>query len=498
MPLGQHFRIRVNQRLVLMFGAALFAVLGCTRDNLEDLNSGYPEEIALILRKTCATTSCHSSQNSPDAAGLNLETWSDLFKGDRGGSPVIPYWPDKSFLLYSINSDTNWGPVLEPTMPLNQEALTKSEYDMLWQWINTGARNAEGEEAFPAQAGRRKWYVGHNDCDQVAVLDAESRQIMAYVDVGIHPDEVEQIYDIKVAPNGEDWFLVFANTNDFIQRYNSLTDEKVADITLGDYYWNNMTFSPDSRFAFVASEYWRKVAVVDLSQNALVGPATSFPIGVTAPVVHPLRQELYMVKYRRQDLYVVDYDDDGALTNRREVDLVQHIPAAAGAALLPQEILFLPDGSKYFVTCWNSNEVRVLDGATNALLDVILMPDHPGKMSYSASAGRLFVSCENDLVSWAGAFLRRGSVIAINAMNHQIEGTIYAGYQPHGMIVDEVSGLLVVANRNIEPGGPAAHHASSCGDRNGYVSLIDVHSLELVPDYKYEVLADPFAISGKW
>lgn len=495
---GKYTQRLRNSTLALLCVTTLLLSIGCKPEVEPEAPSGYPEEVDAILHQTCASPGCHTPQSAPAAAGLNLATWSDAYKGSRGGSPIIPYSPDKSILLYSTNSDTNLGPTLAPTMPLNQPALTAQQYLTLVNWIEDGARNADGEEAFPPQANRQKWYVGHRDCDHVAVFDAASRQIMRFISVGNSPTLPDETFDIQVAPDGEDWYVVFSGTNSYIQRYSTLTDEKVADIELGHYYWNTMTFSPDGNFAFVASKYWHRMAVVDLTQNQLVDATIPFPEQVIDPTVHPNRQEVYLVQPLNQKLYILDYDNAGAVSNRREVDLTQGQPATDGAALTPFEILFAPDGSQYFVTCWNSGEVRVFDGQTNLLTSIIHLPDLPRKMAYSPSTNRLFVSCQNDLESWNGATQKRGSVTVINAASHQIEQVLYTGYQPHALLVDEANGVLVVTNRNRDPEGPAPHHASTCGDRNGYTTLVDLNTLELVPDYKPELLANPITIAGKF
>ena len=321
---------------------------------------------------------------------------------------------------------------------------------------------------------------------------------MRYIDVGNTPGQVEQVADLKLSPNGEDWFLAFDNTNSFIQRYNSTTDEKVADISLGNYYWDGLAFSPDSRFLFVTSKYWHKLAVVDLHTNALVETPYAFPQQVIAPAVHPTRQEIYLLRHQYQSMYVLDYDDTGQLSNLRAHDLAQSVPGGGIAGIAPQQLLFLPDGSKFFVSCWNSDEVRVYDGQSAELLDVIAVPDQPERMALSPTTGQLFVSCTNDLASWNGAFAKRGSVTAISTSDLSVTKTMYAGYQPRELLVDAGNGVLVVLNRNNETDGPASHHSSTCGEKNGYVTLIDLQSLELVPEYKAEVLADPYTVAGKW
>jgi hypothetical protein len=93
---------------------------GCTWDNLGDQASGYPSEVAEIIVHRCATSGCHNTASSEAAAGLNLDSWHNAFLGSRGGSAIIPYSPDQSYLLHAVNTDTSNGdPILTPTMPLN-------------------------------------------------------------------------------------------------------------------------------------------------------------------------------------------------------------------------------------------------------------------------------------------------------------------------------------------------------------------------------------------
>jgi hypothetical protein len=58
---------------------------------------------------------------------------------------------------------------------------------------------------------------------------------------------------------------------------------------------------------------------------------------------------------------------------------------------------------------------------------------------------------------------------------------------------------VFVANRNQTTGGPAPHHSSNCGGKNGYITFIDMNTLELVPYgtsfKKVEVSVDPYSIA---
>ena len=184
-------------------------ILSCQSQKEKLSASGYPEDVGRILIENCATQGCHNDQSAAAAAGLNLETWTDLFKGSRGGSPVIPHSPELSYLLFSVNTDSTLGSTLTPTMPYNEAPLTAQQYATLWNWVFDGAPNASGASRFPDDPDRQKWYIGHQICDQVAVFDATSQQLMRYVDVGVDPVSVEFVFDIKLSPDGQDWFVVF-------------------------------------------------------------------------------------------------------------------------------------------------------------------------------------------------------------------------------------------------------------------------------------------------
>ncbi len=468
----------------------------CKRDDT-DGSHRYPDYVAKIMRRNCSIKGCHTAESAVAAGGLNLETWDDLFLGSRGGSPVIPYAPDQSYLLYAINTDSSIGPVLTPTMPIGRDALSAQEYSDLKQWILEGARNDRGKEKFPPAADRRKWYVGNQGCDFVSVFDAESKQIMRYIEVGNRPTFAEYPHKILVSPDQQSWYVVFDGFSSHIEQWSTLTDTKVADISLGHNGWNDMTTSPDGKFGFVAAEYIREVATVNLAQASQVGPIISISQNISGPAVHPTRQTLYLAGDDASNLVLLDYDNAGTLSNKRNVDLVQNVPPVIAGELLPYKIFFLPDGSKYFVICWHSLEVRVMDGATDSLLAVIPVGSYPSNFAYSPATGHLFVACMEDVSTLGGDATKRGTIAVIDVQTQQAVTRVYAGYQPFGIVVDEVSGYLVVANRNLSPSGPTSHHAGTCVGRNGYVTLIDLQTLQLVEGFKAECTVDPYTAALK-
>jgi DNA-binding beta-propeller fold protein YncE len=480
---------------------ACLLLCGCTWDKVSDQAHGYPEDIAEVLRVQCATSGCHNTQSAAGAAGLNLSTWESLFQGSRGGSAVVPYSPEQSYLLYSVNTDTGRGPTLSPTMPLGGATLTDAQYERLRLWIADGARNIQGLERFPPNATRRKWYVANQGCDLVAVLDADSRQIMRYVQVG-QSASTEQPHSVKVSKDGRFWYAIFLSLNPRIEKYSTLTDEKVGEITIGNGSWNTFSLSSDGNYG-VAVSYVSggssaiSVVIVDLV-NDVVTESLNFPEAVHGSCAHPTLSRFYITMQDVSGLWQIDYDSDGHVDNVEPIDLMQGtLPLNGVQALKPHELIFTPDGSKYFVSCQFAREVRAYDAVTNDLLAVIQVGDDPVEMAISPTTGHLFVTCMEDVTSFPSEPTRHGSVAVIDYGTNAFVKAIYTGHQPHGLVVDPVSGYLVVANRNVSSTGPAPHHTNNCGGRNGYLTAIDLQTLELVDGFKPEMSSDPYAITLK-
>lgn len=476
---------------------ALLLVCGCAYDKEEDYDHGFPQEVDRIITRNCATTGCHTAASAPAAAGLNLESWDELFLGSRGGSPVIPYATAYSYLLYAVNTDSSQGPVLVPTMPIGMPALSAAEYQTLKSWIEAGARNAKGEERFPPRQDRKKWYVANQGCDRVAVVDAESKQIMRYIEVGVNPNLAERPIAIVMAPDQQSWFVVFSLFSPHIEQYSTLTDEKIASISLGHNGWNSMCISPDGNWGIVVGEQMREVAVLDLTTNRLAGPLVTTFQDVHGPIIHPTQPKLYLPQLWRSGMYVMTYDQAGLLSNPVAIDLVQGVDPVQPGNLWPYEIVFAPDGSRYYVACRHSNEVRVFAASNDSLLQVIQVGDFPVDMALSSATGHLLVACQEDTTLVPASAAQRGSVAVIDLQSGQRLRSIYTGLQPGAVDVDPSSNVAVVANRNVLGNYSSQHHASPCAGINGYVTLIDLQTLQVVADYKPELLVDPVAVAVK-
>ena len=440
----------------------------------------YPPQVAEILVKKCATAGCHNTISKDAASGLDLSSWEALFDGNRNGAVCIPYRSDQSTLFFYINTDTTLGPVSQPTMPFNASPLTAAEVQIIRSWIDAGAPDCNGRIKFADNPNRRKFYVANQGCDLISIHDPESKVAMRCVNVG-NSAAIESPHMIRKSPDGLYWYVSFINGN-VLQKFRTVDDSLVGEAVISQGSWNTFAISPDGTKAWVVDfSLTGRVAYVDLVNMQLL--ATYQDPGLFSnphgSAVSPNGDFLYVTGQVGNKIYKFD------LANPLIPDYTEiNINVSGGATADPHELAFSPDGSKYFVTCQGRNEVRVFNAANDAFITAIPTAAFPLEMSMSPSNNLLLVSCE------VGNAV---TVIDMNALTHVKDITV--GFQPHGLSVDETEGVVYVANRNTATsGGPIPHHTSSCGGRNGYLTLIDLNTLNLVPGFKMELSVDPYSV----
>lgn len=485
-------RILISSKNNLFFLLPVLVFLvSCDNEKGTPNLGDYPTDIAKMITTKCATSGCHTDKDKEAAGGLSLQNWESLFKGGRSGPVVIPYRSDFSTLFYFTNTFSDLGVTLTPTMPYNQPALSREEVTRLKSWIDSGAPDISGFVKFSDNPGRKKYYLTNQGCDIVTVFDQASGLPMRCVNVGQTPGQ-DLPHMLRVAPDKQYWY-VLCLTGLYLEKYRTSDDSLAGRAYIGSGNWNAFILSSDSKTAYCTDlNPGGKVAIVDLSSmTASTQQPFNFPHGIA---LNSTNDTLYMTQQvGGKALYKVPVEDFSGLS---EVSLNNN----SNLIINPHEVAFSPDGSKYFVTCQATSDVRIFQQGTDALLAVIPVGNTPSEMSFSENTNYLFVSCTEDTLNFPG---KRGSVAVIDYINNTLVKHIYSGHQPHGIAVDNDKNIVVVANRNFAPNGPASHHPSLCGGRNGYVSFIDISTLAVVPSYsgssakKIEVSVDPYSVGIK-
>ncbi|MES2513050.1 MAG: hypothetical protein V4580_02855 [Bacteroidota bacterium] len=466
----------------------LLALYACTKDSASPTFGDYPPEIGKILTYKCATSGCHNTASYKGAADLDLSSLATLFNGSINGSPVIPFRSDFSSLCYFVNTYTDLGPINGPTMPLNGNALSREEVQTLKNWIDNGAPDVNGNIKWSDNPNRKKYYVLNQGCDVVTVFDAATQLPIRYINVGENSGTIESPHMIRVSPDGQYWYVIFTK-NTILQKYRASDDSFVGQVSLGAYQdWNTIVISANSKRAYCVS--WQlssRLAIVDIEHMTLLhnygGGTFQDAHGIA---LNKTNDTIYITK--QQGNYI--YKADTALnTGFMEVRLDGSPSSIGTSSLDPHEIIFSPDGTKYFVSCQKSNEVRVMSAAGDVLLQTISTGQYPLELAISASRNKLYVTCEYEPSINPNS---KGCVNVIDMATYQSTKHL-VGYEPHGVIIDETNGLLVVASRNTGSTGPTPHHTGVCG-RNGFVNYFNINTMQLLSK-KTEVASDPYSVA---
>ncbi len=464
---------KINSSILIGLGFIVFGIYSCKKDKTDPepiaVDTNYPADIEAIIKTKCAVSGCHNDISKEAAAGLSMETWDKLFEGGRGGAAVIPYSSDFSTLFYYINTDSTLGLTLEPTMPVNSPPLSQAEVLIIKNWIDQGAPNRDGFVKFSDNPSRKKFYVANQGCDAVTVFDANSMLAMRVKRVGNTP-LIESPHMIKVSNDNQFWYACFLGGTTF-QKFSTTNNSLVSEAQIGPGSWNTYALTPDGLFAYVIDFTGGKIAIVNLTTMSISNlPGLNFPHGVSLNIPG---DTLYVSEQLGSSLTKFPVND---MLNNETISMVQNIPASG--ALQIHEIAFTPDGTKYFITCQNTNEVRVILTSNDSVVAAINVPEFPQEMTFAENYPYLFVSC----MEASNPDPQKKSYISV------------IGYQSHGIAVDETNNRVYVTNRNVNSNGPAPHHSSVCGGRNGNITAIDLNTLELVPGFKTEVSVDPYGI----
>ncbi len=478
-----------KKNIILLFAIASVLFFSCSK--LIDPSfqqSDYPEDIEKIFVNKCATSGCHNDNSYQNAGNLNLTTYAKLFEGAGNGSVVIPYSPTQSSLMQFINTYADVGLQATPTMPLNADILSRDEVLTVKNWILNGCPSRKGDIPFAENAAtREKVYISNQGCDIVSVIDAETQLVMRYVKVGRLDNVIEVPHNIKVSDDKKYWYVCFVNGT-FIQKFDAASDKLVDEFEIGNGLWNIVKISGDGKKAFISDLSSNgKVAEVNLNTKAVktyAGGIFNFPHGMA---LSKNADTIYITAQYGNMIYRL-------IPSLGQKDDISIQPGAAPVTtqglLDPHEIIMNKEFTKYFITCQNSNEVRVMSAGADTFIQAIPVGTLPLEMAMSKKKNLLFVTCQDD----ANPNLKsKGSVYVIDMNTLSVVKIIKEKFfQPHGICVDENRNYLYVVSRNILPEGPAPHHSSECGNRNGFFHVIDINTWKVIRQSS-EISFDPYS-----
>ncbi len=492
----------MRKNIILLSISAIvvsLAYVACRRDvPVIDLKSSkYPDAIGNIILTKCAVSGCHNTQSKEAAAGLDLTSWDKMMEGDRNGAVCIPYSAEFSTMFLFTNTFDDFGVSVKPTMPNNDHPLSRDQVRTIRDWINAGAPDATGFVKWSDNPNRKKYYVSNQGCDVVCSIDAETNLQMRYIPVGA-TSSIESPHDIILSPDEQYWYVCFL-AGRYLEKHRTSDDALVGRILLGPTdsaavgSWNTFAFSPDSHYSWVI-DWSPNGRIAWLDNETMLWRQTYQGSGL---YIQPHGSEvgedghyLYVAPTTGNFIYKIDISLP-QLPSDEHIIIDGSGSETTSSSENSHVFCFSPDGTKYFVSASKSNFVRVMDVATDQLIASIPVGVDPQEMAISEdpSTPYLYVTCTEDTATYPG---NRGSVSVINWQTNTLITSVNSGWQPHGITINDDKHIVLVANRNVVLGGPAPHHSTSCGGRNGYITLIDMFTNQIIPGSKTEMVVDPY------
>lgn len=469
---------------IIALVAVLFMVAGCDLgtdpppDQTDIPSIIYSQHIQPIFARSCLSSGCHNAVDAEE--DLVLESWETVFEGSHHGAMVIPFRPDKSHLVFHINTDSTLGPVAQPLMPPG-EPLSRSEVELIMRWILEGARNDAGEVAF-ADPTAGKVYVTNQADDEVAVIDRATNLVMRMVPVGSldnRSSPPEAPHNVVIDPQGE-FFYVNLIVGNELWKYSTSNDTHVGRISLGSSASPaQVAITSDGKKAYVSNfdlgGSRRGIQVLDLEALAVVDSVYDPRLWATHGVqlTHDGKW-LWTANQFSDNIAVIDTDKDSIVAIIKVDPTVPDGPPTGVPQFGPYQLVFTSDDNFAYVTCRISNDVRVFDTQTRQLVTAIPVGVNPLILDISPDDEFVYVANRG-----TGASPSKTVSVIRTSDNTEVLKIQDVGVEPHGVAVTPDGVWVYVTCENVNsPDTP--HHPVTGLKTPGYVAVIDAATNQVV------------------
>jgi len=462
---------------IIYFTSILFQ--SCEQDFLVPTTAQFPPDIEAIFNTpysanniTCNTPSCHASENS--AVGMDLTNWQKSLNGSNNGTMIIPYNGNWSHITSVLNSDTNIAPVTIVTLP-EYHKLDSQKVATVMNWINAGAKNADGQVAFTNVAGSSKGYITNQAADLVAVLNANEKKVIRMIPVGGRASILDAPHYITISPDKR-YFYVSLIQEGFIEKFDvnvdypfTKTDRMQAGLNPA-----HIVIAPNGNSGYVtnfdASGTERMVRKFSTNPFEIIDTVSN--VKMKAPhgmAISNNGEYLYVASQIGEYIFKINLSSFEIETDNGIDPSVP--PTGNGTGMYkPYQAVLSPDNTLLYVSCTASNQVRVYNASDLTLINTIPVGANPLLMKFTNDGNYLFVCNKND-----------SSVTVINAASQSVQTIIQGvGIQPHG--VDFTSdGQYAIISCETQSGFDG-HHPTVGSKKYGVSRIIKVAGFELLSD----------------
>ena len=447
----------------------------------------FSQDIQPIFLSGCAVHQCHvgadadgnigqalrKSLRSEHGGKFSLLTWDDAVKGDGAVSIVVPFKSSKSDLVRHLNRDTLIAPASSPQMPRADVALPVEQVNLLIRWIDNGAKNDNGDVPYSSIPARGRAYVTNQGEDLVAVIDMDANVVTRFITAGVANTQLQppqSPHNIIVDMQNQFYYVNLVGGSKLL-KYKVSDNSKVGELATGVTSPAQVALSEGGDTAYVTNFFGTSngITVVNTRTMSVIGPVGDVrmkqPHGAT--MTHDYKYVL-VTNYLSDNVAVIQTSDNSVLDVVRLSGSVPVIPAGA-THFQPYQSVVSFDNKFAYVSCSQSNEVRVIDLTLLKVVDSIQVGTKPLILDITPDGKFIYVACRNS-----------NSVSVIRASDHVVVATIAnVGVEPHGLGISRDGKYAYVACENLD-GTDDPHHPTVGGKKNGTVQVIDIATNTIV------------------
>lgn len=452
----------------------------------------YSAHVQPIFNRSCLGSGCHSGTNPAEA--LALESWSSVMNGSEHGAMVVAYRPDRSHLIFHVNTDSMLAPMAEPRMP-PVGPLDREEVVFLMRWIAEGARNDDGDVPFSTMP-MGKVYVTNQAEDEIAVIDIATNLLARMIPVGslsnlVSPPEAP--HNVVVDPQ-KDFFYVNLIVGNEIWKYRVSDDGFEGKLALGDRRAPaQIAITPDGSKGYVSNfdltGTHRGVQVFNAQTMDLLGEIRDQRMIATHGV--QLTHDgnwLWTANELSDNLTIIRTDDDSIVAFVKVDPSVPDLPSGV-AGFRPYQLVFSHDDAYAYVTCRMSNDVRIFATETRQLVGVVPVGVNPLILDITPDGRYVYVANRGV----GGSPSTTVSVVRTSDRTELLKISD-VGVEPHGVAVTPDGRFVYVSCENVNNPEPP-HHPTIGLKTPGTVAVIETATNQVIKRIEVGAFAAGVAIA---
>ncbi|MCS7073588.1 MAG: beta-propeller fold lactonase family protein, partial [Bacteroidia bacterium] len=443
--------------------------------------------------------SCHNGGSTePD-----LRSWDLAMKGTSTGSVIVPYTADWSHLFGHLNSYSDLGPIVTPTMPPDSnQRLTRNQVQTIKNWLLDGAKSKSGKLFWQStyQSSNNKYFVLCSGSDLIAVIDPQSYRVMHYIPVGVSESIIEAPHYITLSPDKQFLYVTLIGGS-AVEKYRTDNYQKVGRVTVASDpahieirqdgkrgVVSHYTTTIATKFTYIDTE---NMTVLDVLNDA-TGDVSDKPHGIA---VKPDFSAIYFTASNGTYITKVTISND-RFDSFERYSILANGQLTSSSLYEPYQIVLY--NSKLYVTCKKSSELRILNEADGRLLKVFTRT--PGSPSIGKNPilmipynQRLYVTClSEENFPEQGSKLGCISVFDLTTDSF-IQNIWNVGHMPRSVSVYPAKNLLFVSNENQNGIDPPHHYIPSLGtSQPGKFNVVDLTTMRVIPSAERDVAIAPY------